>query len=341
MKSLARYLVCVLLFCSASAGAAEFREGRIKLVLHESTGRFSLYYMTDITRERYEPFFVDQDPRTSFLAILADDKYYRMGEASAFRVRLRNDASRPAFIFESSFLTVTQEFSYIQTAGSTLANGISMVVTVENKSTQESMVGVRFLLDTNLGEGEAHNFETDRRALSGETLITSAETDRWWYSRSKRFGLMGSIVIPGVRRPDSIHFANWKRLNDAPWKIAPSDGRNFNLLPYSVGDSAVSYYFDPEPLPRGSRRSYTVLLAAEDAGGFSRYDSSSMDDLTRILQESVPAGNGNDIGSDLLILRDLLERIDRYIVSGGDVPDEELDALELMIARIKARYGLQ
>ncbi|MDR0623682.1 MAG: hypothetical protein LBG10_04565, partial [Treponema sp.] len=48
------------------AGAADYSDGRVRLTLHEGNGRFTLSYMSDISKEKYDPFFVDQDPRTSF-----------------------------------------------------------------------------------------------------------------------------------------------------------------------------------------------------------------------------------------------------------------------------------
>ncbi|MDR2028881.1 MAG: hypothetical protein LBP93_05015, partial [Treponema sp.] len=147
--------MALLLYVLGISGpeAAEFNDGRIRLVLHERSGRFSLYYMTDIVKEKYEPFFVDQDPRTSSLSLIVNDRTYRLGEASAFRVSIDSTVpSRPAIVFESSFLLVSQEFSFIRSSTAALSGGILMTIRIENKNEQELAVGLRFLLDTYLGE---------------------------------------------------------------------------------------------------------------------------------------------------------------------------------------------
>jgi hypothetical protein len=322
--------------------ALDLTSGRVRLVLHENTGRFSLYYLTDMTQDRYTPLFVDQDPRTSFLAVMVNDRIYRLGEAAAFRTRMGGTAANPAIIFESSFLSVTQEFSFIRTAGSSLVNGIRMRVRMENLGEQQFRVGLRFLLDTSLGEGGSPApFMTNLRALSAETAIEKNAPDRYWVSRNDRVSLMGSISTGVTEGPDLIHFANWKRFNDTPWKISYTAGRNFNYLPYSVGDSAVCYYFDPLPLSRGEGRGVSILLAAEDESGFAAADAEPGDELSRIMADSNELLSREDSRrTDAITIRDLISRIDRYIASGVSISDEEIAAIELVITRLKARYGL-
>jgi hypothetical protein len=337
------FALCILGFAvSAPAGALDFTGGRLKLVIHENTGRFSLYYLTDVTQERYAPLFVDQDPRTSFLTVMVNDRTYRLGEAAAFRTRIEGAPANPGIIFESSFLAVTQEFSFIKTAGSSLINGISMRIRVLNRGERETRVGLRFLLDTSLGEGGSPApFSTGQRSLNAETVIEKNAPDRYWVSRNDQVSLMGSISSGVTEPPDLVHFANWKRFNDAPWKIQYTPGRNFNNLPYSVGDSAVCYYFEPLPLTRGESRDFVILLAVEDEGGFAPPGTAEENELSRILVDSEALlSREEDRRDDTAAIRDLISRIDGYLSSGVSVSDEELSAIELVIARLKTRYGI-
>jgi hypothetical protein len=336
-------ILCILGFAvSLPAGALDFTGGRLKLVLHENTGRFSLYYLSDITRERYTPLFVDQDPRTSFLTVMVNDRTYRMGEASAFRTRIEGAPANPAIIFDSSFLAVTQEFSFIKTAGSSLTNGIRMHIRVLNRGERQAWVGLRFLLDTSLGEESSPApFSTDQRSLNAETVIEKTAPDRYWISRSDHVSLMGSISTGVTAPPDLVHFANWKRFNDTPWKIQYTPGRNFNNLPYSVGDSAVCYYFEPLPLARGESRDFDILLAAEAEGGFAAPGKAVENEVSRILADSEALlSREEDRQDDAAVIRNLLARIDGYLSSGVFVSDEELSAIEMVIARLKTRYSI-
>lgn len=271
-----------------AAGALEVKEGRVKLVLHETTGRFSLYYLADLKRERYEALFVDQDPRTSFLSLLVDDRSLRLGDTSSFRYRAEKTDSGARFVFESSSVSLTQTFTFIRTANAALADGIRMDIDVMNRAERETSIGIRLLIDTMLGEKNRDHFSTDRRSLASETVLKPIEEgDRWWFSKNDSAGLMGSLSFPADPIPDSVHFANWKRLNDAAWKVDAKPGRNFNLLPYSMDDSAVCYYYEPVRLARGAERRVSVSLAAADTAGFSTTSADVDAGLSRLLSASV------------------------------------------------------
>jgi len=345
MKTTRYFLSLCILFLgfSLTVSGEEFKEGRIKLVLHENTGRFSLYYLNDLRRERYEALFVEQDPRTSFITLMADDRTYRLGESTVFRPRIIGDGQRPAIHFESSFMTIIQEFSFIRSSDSALADGIRMDIRIVNNGERQLTAGVRFLLDTKLGESSAEHFSTDRRDIGAEILLSLEDPDRWWFSKNDETGLMGSISVPGVSRPDSIQIANWKRLNDVPWKIAHVNGRNFNLLPYSVGDSALCYYFDPVPIARGSERTVSLLLAAASERGFSSIESGREDDLSRILLESSQVQSSPELAlrTDLITLGDLISRIDEALENESELTDEDLSAMEAALNRLKDRNDVR
>jgi hypothetical protein len=328
---------------AASLGALEIREGRIKLVLQETTGRFSLYFQTDIQKNSYQPLFVDQDPRTSFLSILVDDKAVRLGDTTAFRIIAEKTDRGARFRFESTLLMVTETFSFITAGNSGMADGVSVELAVLNKYDRDIQVGLRFQLDTNLGEKGAEHFATDQRSISAEAYLQNGQdTDRWWFSRSENYGLMGSLFLDGVDKPSSVHFANWKRLNDAAWKAAPAANRNFNLLPYSIGDSAISYVWDAQGLARGAERKATLLLAVANQNGFATAAAQTDDAIGRMLRQSVEAAETPEMGwrTDLITMRDLLERVDAYLAGQAPLSDDEIAGLEAIIARLKERNGL-
>jgi hypothetical protein len=333
----------------AGPGAAEFTDGPVKLILHEDTGRFSLYHMNDMTTERFEPLFAAQDPRTSFVSVILNDKSYRLGESPAFRLRLEGEG--PSLVFQSSFLRVREEFSFIKTAGSSLTNGIRITITLENTGPREVNLGLRFLLDTSLGEGKggAPPFLTDLRPLEAETLISAGDEDGRWITRNSALSLMGSIGAGVEQGPDLVHFANWKRLNEAPWKTGYSAGRNFNYLPYSIGDSAVCYYYEPRLLARGDTFARTILLAVEDPRGFTPHDADSAGGPPLPPQETVPLPQADsapapapadDRDADIALLRDLISRVDRFVAGEISITEEDLTVMEATITRLKARYGL-
>jgi hypothetical protein len=318
--------LCFLFLAAAGLESAEFINGSVRLVLHEDTGRFSLYRVNDESRLRYEPFFSDQDPRTSYFTVSIDGKVYKLGDAYSFKISLRSDPDKPALVFDSQAFRVIEEFVFIKTPGSALNNGVAINVSIINRNSQNAGVGLRFLLDTNLGEGGAQPpFFTEVRPVGSETVIEKTGPETRWISRSGSLSLMGSITVPDGTGPDSVMFANWKRLNDAQFKAQYTAGRNFNAPPYSVGDSAVCYYFEPRSLGRGETRVCSLMLAPQDDRGF-------------YLPAETAAGDPGQREKDLAMIQMLITRIDDYIAAGG-VSEAELAAMEETLSRLLEKYN--
>ncbi|GHU84415.1 hypothetical protein FACS189473_1710 [Spirochaetia bacterium] len=348
-KRLIRFIVVFLSVTGiVPSWAADYADGRMRLSLNESSGRFSLYYMANTVTKWYVPLFSDKDTRTSSLAVQVNNQIYRMGESPTFTTRLGNDPNTPSFVFDSPGLVVVQEFSFITVAGEDQANGVCMTIRLENRGTRTVNAGVRFILDTSLGEGNSNaHFVTDRRSINTETIADSQWNDKHWISKNDQYGLMGSINTGYSTQAKAVHFANWKLLNDAPWELQ-YDRRNFNN-PSAINDSAVSYIFYIDDIPPRQSRSVVILLAAANSSGFDRVNRND---------EAVPPGNSETtmqspaasrplspaletaMRGDLAILRDLYAQLDEYITSGTAVSEDELLKMELLINSIKARYGL-
>jgi hypothetical protein len=268
-------LICFLAVFAALASlpAADFGNGNIRLSLNPGTGRFSLYYLTGFSPVRFEPLFAYQDPRTTLLTAYYNEKAYKLGENNNFEISLYNNALSPGLIFESSFLRVTERFEFIKTGGASSTNGVKITFLVENIGNRRADVGIRFLLDTHLGEGRSGApLSTDLKALNSETAFESTSPDKWWISKNDHLSLMGALGPAAVEKPDLVHVANWKRLNDSPWKFRYSPGRNFSYSS-NTGDSAIAYYFDPRRVPAGESFSVSLLLAANDSSGFVVYNT--------------------------------------------------------------------
>ncbi|MDR1637030.1 MAG: hypothetical protein LBR93_06800 [Treponema sp.] len=340
-------VVCLLTVLAAlipCLGAVDFTNGHIRLSLNPEAGRFSLYYLTGFSPLKFEPLFSHQDPRTSLLTAYYNEKAYKLGENSKFKIRLDNNELRPALVFESSFLRVTERFEFIKTGGSSSSNGVKITFLVENTGSRRADVGIRFLLDTNLGEGRPGSpLVTDIKPLNGETTFDSLSPDKWWISGNDRLSLMGSLGPEAGGRPDLVHVANWKRLNDTPWKLKYSEGRNFNNR-NNPGDSAAAYYFEPRRIQAGESFSASLLLAANDPSGFIVYNV--MTALEPPLPDKAPqlptdpASPVSPLQDDINTLKDLLTRIDHSINSDFQISEEELLRMEEEIARLRSRYGI-
>ena len=234
----------------------EISEGRLKLVLHQGIGRFSLY-LDGVA------LFVDQDPRTSGMALLLDNRVYKLGDSGEFKESWEALPGGARFTWTSKRLTVTETFSFQG------PEAVSISVMIQNNSDRELSIGLRFLLDTYLGEAGFPHFRTDRdREIDGELSYAAPDMPAYWLSRSSRSsrapenpGLLVPLRGETVSTPDRLVLANWKRLSEASWLYETAPARSFSELPYSINDSAACLYFGPSPLPVGASRTYLMVLS--------------------------------------------------------------------------------
>jgi len=249
-------------------GADETKDGFIRMIINEKTGRFELSFLTDQEKTKYSQLLY-KNVNTSFFDININGKPYRLGESRYFTVIVDRENDEPVVVYDSALLSVKMNFTPVKTVSSPDANGIHITINIINKSEEdEPKVGLRLLIDTVLGEGRKNiPFITKNYNIVKEKIIEGSSDEKYWISRGKDISLMGSIADPldtRAKKPDYLHFANWKKLSDVPWKASYHEGRSFNKLPYSIGDSAVSYYWEPCFLGRGKTITYTVYLTTED-----------------------------------------------------------------------------
>jgi hypothetical protein len=263
----------LFLFLVLRLGANETKDGFIRMLINEKTGRFSLSFLTDPEKTKYSRL-IYRSGETSFFDINIDGTPYRLGESRVFSTRVDRENDEPVVIYDGSFLTVKTSFSPVKTLSSPTANGIRVTIQIFNNSEEDHEVGLRLLIDTTLGEGRKNiPFVTENFNIKKEKIIESSSEEKYWISRGKDISLMGSIADPTddtAARPDYLHFANWKKLSDVPWKASYHEGRSFNKLPYSIDDSAVSYYWNPVTLEMGRLLTYTVYLTTEDADWYQQ-----------------------------------------------------------------------
>ena len=338
-----------LLATTAALGALEVRDGKMKLVLHESLGRFSLYYLADLQKGTYVPLFVDTDPRTSCLTLVVDSRVTRLGESSEYQQETRRTARGAEFAWKSRLLEVAESFELVTSNASQLADGVRITVSIKNLGEQALEIGVRVLLDTYLGEEGSYHFLLDgQKQLTRETDLTGALRPSSWVSAKPGEGSSSGLLCitsgSGVDIPDRIVFANWQRLNDSSWTFPSSANRGFSNLPYSVNDSAVASYHNPRLVPAGTTMTLASILAASSAGSFgasgaarNEQPRSTNELLSAIASTANIADPTLAAKTDLGVLDDLLRSIESRLGSAGAATDKDLEALANALRELSAR----
>lgn len=349
MKKLPLLVLAVALLAS-SASALEAKDGRVKLIIDERSGRFSLQYLADVATNRYVPLLYAQETRTTYPTLMVDQKVYRLGEASEFRVTTgQTDAGAIKVEYRSAFCAVRQTFTFSASQGAAMADSVTIGFEIENLSQKDSKMGLRFLLDTWLGEkASAHFGSSSSGALAAETELGADYSDTWIRSAEDLGATVSTdaqVVGPAIfqiqlaapaTRPDKVVAANWKRLNDSEWAFSVNRSRNFTLLPYSINDSAVALYFEPTEIRPGSTKSIVVLLGQANSGyasavaggpeGASQYAAIAP-------SESAPL---NEM-ADLIAVRSILDALDKALKDGTTLSTDDLAALNETLGRLETR----
>lgn len=346
-KILSSILLTAMVF---NAFSFEQSSGRIKLELHEQTGRFSVYYLDDVSSRKYVPLLFSKDPETTTLYVNLDNKIYSMGDSSFFSQRLENGSDdSSSFIWESKQITVTESFSLVKSSSSALTDGLKITITVKNVSQNTKKIGISYLLDTYLGENSKIHFKTDSgNTITNETYYTSDFPSYIVspYDSASFSGLQIMLKGPGITVPDKVIFANWKRLKGNIWNFTVQNSRNFNLLPYSINDSAAALYYDQLSVSPGSEMKIVIVMGAYTGSyfqGSSTEENSSEINKLYIQTVDKPEDTANVESSlqiDLIAVEDLISKIDEKLKYPEQVTNEEINLINQIIDNLKQRKKL-
>jgi hypothetical protein len=338
VTSLVKTLLAFAL-CASTLDALEIARGRMKLTLYEGIGRFSISYLADESTGLYKPLLFAKDPRTSVTSLSVGDRVYRRGESGDFHQEMERTPGGALFKWTSQSLEVTQEFSL-------LADAIRIELTIRNTAQKDLEVGVRTLFDTLLGEPSGVHFMTDKiPEIDRETTLTAGQKPAYWVSPlvgdPGKLGLMTMLSGSGITPPDRVVFANWKRLYDAAWEYETSPSRDFNLMPYSVNDSAVCEYFDPRKIAAGSEWRIETVMGKYAPSGIGTGSAIAAEDLAPPPQAVIPPIRVSDpsksAGDDLRTVDEILAEIDAGVFSVGSVTERQLNFLAMRLSELKNR----
>ncbi len=333
-----RVIIFILLICIAfsALSALEIKEGRMRVVIDDRSGRMAFYYLSDMTRNQYVPLLYDQESRTSYPTLVLDQRTYKLGESGDFRIAVSRQAGGALIEYRSAFCVVRQHISFVSSTTSSLADGVSMRFDIENVSEKDYSAGLRYLLDTWLGEKSGRHFTSPASgAMQGESLFSGEFPERWALSVGDNATASILLDSPSTR-PDRVLFANWKRINDAPWFFDVNTTRGFTLLPYSINDSALALYYDPAPLRRGATRSITIVFGNESISSLASRVVDAVSPVATAfanLSDSAPL----DLRADLITVRDFITAINGVLESGKDPTQEELESLKAILQRLETR----
>ncbi|WP_020613630.1 hypothetical protein [Sediminispirochaeta bajacaliforniensis] len=341
--------ISIILFFFTSLSllsALELKDGRIKLVLNENNGKFAAYYEKTAASGDYIPFFFARDPRTTGFGFLVGNRIYSMGESSGFSLSVGKEAGGGYFLWKSNAFTVKEAFRFVESENSPLSDGFAITISITNITDRPQTIGVHYLFDTYLGEENSRHFVTDGGlAIQNETEYTAMQPG-YWVSPSEISGfggLQGMVQGRGLSVPDRIVFANWKRLQENTWNFSVQSSRNFNMLPYSVNDSAVCYYYLPKKVAPGEKRDITLAFGLYSGSRFSASAGEKSSDIEELYNKTVDMGGiapddtRGQVTEDLATVDDLIDKIDELLTYPESVNEEDIEVLHQIFSTLDQR----
>ena len=350
MKHRFLFFTAIFILLPVFLSGLTLEQGRMKLVLHENNGRFSLYYLENIEDDEYVSLLFERDPRTSSTGILLNNRLYTLGSSNNFSQEISETSSGGQITWTSSQLTIQQSFSFVKSNPNNLADGEQIVTTVTNTSEEIQSVGIHKLFDTYLGEQrDAHFLTSDNEKLEGETGY-SLQPPSYWVSPVKNDsnefrGFISMLKGSGITLPDKVVFANWKRLSEYLWNLQVQSNRNFNLLPYSINDSAVCQFYDPIKIAPGAQRTVTSVIgaftgspiSAGTATAASDEDSSDLDEILSSTRSGDEKALHEMVNEDLIAVNDIISQINSLLSFPEDITDEKIEVIEKSLKNLSTK----
>ncbi len=325
-----------LLVSIGTAGAIEIEVDNYILTIGDQSGHFAVEYQRD---GRRLPLFFTENPRTSSVSMRYGDAVIRFTDDKDFVVSVQEFQDSIITQYSIENLRHQQRFSFIEGPNGSIA-GIAVDLSLVNIDTPQAQAELRMILDTTLGEQRPGHFSTSRNpSITREYQFSPNSSESWILSYNGDYGLLLTLAGSGATAPRTALSANWKRLSEASWDYETQENRNFNLLPFSINDSALAMYYGPE------------VLGPQDEIRYRLYVS-FIDDPSEIPSVQLALANGTarvidgeaQRAVEIAIVEDTIEE-DEPEASSGLSPDEiriiapylqEIDTLNALIDQIDA-----
>lgn len=328
----------------------------LKLLVTEDDGRFILYGRKD-KKDRWMPLIFEDFPSTTFFRFFKGNDRVPFGEGGKghnSEIKIINNSI--IYFWANNELKITLEYQLVQSAEKRPLDTLIIDLTVETVTDDEFDISYFFCLDTYLGESSGRHFVMPGNIITdSETEFSGTTTLSYITSYSERYqtGLSIAFNQEGQVKPARIFFANWKRVEQEGGDYRIKEGRNFDLKPYSINDSAlVADYREQEVLFSRNHTNRIILSLAEEL----ELDEEHVEEVVekesepveqskepdKIVEEETDTTDEPDDGLNLLNmsldeLLALLDRINKKLESGEKLTKEDVELSEKILEELQKR----
>ena len=155
--------------------------------------------------EKFVPVMSTIDPSTSTTTVRIGDKAYKVSDKKYFSSDLMGDENQVVLTYYYPEVLVTQIFTLVKSKNSGEFDGVNVTWRVRNLVEARVNVALRFIFDSNLGEGLGVHFSTDGHPrISSETEISGDYLDSYVLTKGRDSTLGILFKVNGFDSPERI-----------------------------------------------------------------------------------------------------------------------------------------
>lgn len=302
-------ITLLFLLVTAYLPALTWQTGNVRIQVDDKTGSPIIYSRLSPDNE-WIPLLVDS-PSSTYIGLYVDGNEVIINGNREFLLRMEEEEKTLALIFDNNLIRVEQRFSLREPQGS--APYLLMTLSVTNGGSNGINLGIKSIWDTRFNRGETH-FYADGKAVGKETAYSGDDLPGLILSAGTEVGQKLYFNPLTETPPDRLVLANWNRLDREGWDYAPQGEVSFSDLPFSVNDSAIALYLEPQDLAVGESAVVKMALGASD---FSREEKKPAAVVSKPLYPEVDKNLALlYLEEQLAYLNELLEDLDELLTEG-------------------------
>jgi len=235
--------------------------GNIRLSVNPSNGRYNIFYGEQGKRNEQISAFVSEDPRTTKTILIYGNNRIILGDEGGFSIKAEPMTGGALILWERRDLEVQQQIEILNPSLRHPQGALRTTFSITNKLSNSARLSLGLIFDTYLGEDGTHFYTSENQGIEGELRFRSPNIPEFLISSSSSLGVGFRFYTQGdeVSTPSLLQISNWRRLSDGKGNSNYQEGRNFNQLPYSIGDSALYFEYPITILEGGGKRTLSLL----------------------------------------------------------------------------------
>lgn len=311
----------------------------IKLAVSNENGSFILYGRNNVN-DSWTPLIFEDESPTSYFRFFKNDFRISFGEGGVGRYsEIDIQGSKIIYFWQDSTIKINIKYSLVSSDSTKSADTLLIDLNIENKLNNDYDIDFFVCVDTYFGEKTKNHFiMPGNYILQNESEIPSEASisNVLTYDDKKKIGLNLIFGKEDQVVPDRIFFANWKRVNESISSFKVKEGRNFNLEPYSINDSAVFIEYKDEKIYPNRNHTYRFILSMKSDINLDIDKKETKKDI--IKRNRIEAEEKiNIINLNLSELLALLDKINKKLESGEKISEEDIKASNMILEEIKKR----